>query len=80
MPLQENVQPADLTIVYAQAIGETRITPPMHHIPKGHPAKKWFRKGDIWKHVLAQNAADLESEEQLAGRPIVKIAENLSRA
>jgi len=40
MPLQENVQPADLTIVYAQAIGETRITPPMHHIPKGHPAKK----------------------------------------
>ena len=42
MPLQENVQPAasDLTIVYAQAIGEAQITPPMHHIPKGHPAKK----------------------------------------
>ena len=66
---QENVQPVDLIIVYTQAIGEARITPPMHRIPKGHPARKRLRKGDIQKHVLAQNAADLESEEQLAGIP-----------
>ena len=66
---QENVQPVDLTIVYAQAIGDIRIAPPMYRTPKGRPAKKRLRKGDVRRRVLAQNTADLEHEEQLVERP-----------
>ena len=64
---QENVQPVDLAIISAQAIGGVKISPPKYRPPKGRPVKKRLRKGDVRKRVLVQNVEDLE--EQLAERP-----------
>ena len=52
---QENVQPVDLAIISAQAIGGAKISPPKYRPPKGRPAKKRLRKGDARKRVLVQN-------------------------